>query len=113
MALRRSFTATVERNVEWMGEFASEPYEAAWASEAIFFVRALDASDSVDARDARVQISADGIRWVDEGTVLKLPVQADEVTFCRVSHFGGWLRIAGMLEPNCRIKVLVSLALKE
>ena len=41
MAVRRSYTATIERNVRWQGEFASEPYEAAWASEAIFFVRAL------------------------------------------------------------------------
>ena len=41
MALRRSYTAVVERNALWQGEFATEPYEAAWASEAIFFVRAL------------------------------------------------------------------------
>ena len=30
MALRRSYTAIVERNVLWQGEFATEPYEAAW-----------------------------------------------------------------------------------
>ena len=42
MALRRSYTAVVERNTLWQGEFATEPYEAAWATEAIFFVRALD-----------------------------------------------------------------------
>ena len=41
MALRRSYTAVVERNALWQGDFATEPYEAAWASEAIFFVRAL------------------------------------------------------------------------
>ena len=112
MALRRSYTATVERNVVWQGEFSTEPYEAAWASEAIFFVRALDQSLGI-GEEAAVQISADGIRWVDEGTVFRLPVQADEVTFCRVSHFGGWLRIAGTLAPNNSIKVLVSLVLKE
>ena len=112
MALRRSYTATVERNVIWKGEFASEPYEAAWASEAIFFVRALDVSNDF-AGTARVQISADGIRWVDEGTTFDLPRSKDEVTFCRVSHFGGWLRIAGTLAPNNRMTALVSLALKE
>ena len=36
MSVRRSYTAIVERNVRWEGEFATEPYEAAWASEAIF-----------------------------------------------------------------------------
>jgi hypothetical protein len=41
--MRQSFTAVVERNVTWQGEFAVEPYEAAWATEAIYFVRVLDA----------------------------------------------------------------------
>ncbi len=112
MALRRTYTAVVERNALWQGDFATEPYEAAWASEAIFFVRAL--ADAVGTGgNARVQISADGIRWVDEGTTFDLPRSEDEITFCRVSHFGGWLRIAGTLAPNNRMAVLVSLALKE
>ena len=112
MALRRSYTAVVERNALWQGEFATEPYEAAWASEAIFFVRALADAFGTGGL-ARVQISPDGIRWVDEGTTIDLPRAKDEVTFCRVSHFGGWLRIAGTLAPNNRMTILVSLALKE
>ena len=72
MALRRSYTAIVERNILWQGDFATEPYEAAWASEAIFFVRALDVSP-VFGGMANVQISADGIHWVDEGTSFYLP----------------------------------------
>ncbi|MCY4069762.1 MAG: hypothetical protein OXG60_00535 [Chloroflexi bacterium] len=112
MALRRSYTATVERNVIWKGEFASEPYEAAWASEAIFFVRALEVSPDF-AGTARVQISADGIHWVDEGATFDLPPNKDQVAFCKVSHFGGFLRFIGTLEPDNQITVLVSLALKE
>ncbi|MCY3780473.1 MAG: hypothetical protein OXG78_09215 [Chloroflexi bacterium] len=112
MALRRSYTAIVERNILWQGDFASEPYEAAWASEAIFFVRALDVSP-VFAGMANVQISADGIHWVDEGASFHLPTEPDAVAFCKVSHFGGFLRINGTLAPDERIKVLVSLVLKE
>lgn len=112
MALKRSYTATVERNVLWQGEFASEPYETAWASEAIFFVRALEVSPDFSG-SARVQISADGIHWADEGATFELPVTKDQVTFCKVRHFGGWLRLAGELSPSDGIKVLVSLALKE
>ncbi|MDE2855416.1 MAG: hypothetical protein OXN88_14680 [Chloroflexota bacterium] len=112
MALRRSYTATVERNVIWKGEFASEPYESAWASEAIFFVRALDVSPDFSG-GARVQISADGIHWADEGTVFDLPTAVDAVTFGRVTHFGGWLRLRGSLKDGTSITVLVSLALKE
>ena len=115
MSVRRSYTAIVERNVCWKGEFATEPYEAAWASEAIFFVRALQVLPIGEAgrNSAAVQISADGIHWVDEGTRFNLPSKDDEVTFCKVKHFGGWLRLAGELAPRDGIKVLVSLALKE
>ena len=120
MSVRRSYTAIVERNVLWQGEFATEPYEAAWASEAIFFVRALGDVSPKTLQDllegsgvARVQISADGIHWVNEGTVLNLPAQKDAVRFCKVSHFGGWLRLVGDMREDRTITVLVSLALKE
>lgn len=112
MSLRRSFTAIVERNILWQGEFASEPYEAAWASEAIFFVRALDVAGDFTGT-ARVQISADGIHWADEGSSFDLPKARDEVTFCKVRHFGGFLRLCGELDGETTITVLVSLALKE
>lgn len=113
MALRRSYTATVERNVIWKGEFASEPYESAWASEAIFFVRALELSPDFVGGLASVQISADGIHWADEGSQFQLPKAKDQVTFGKVSHFGGWLRIAGLVPAPAEMRVLVSLALKE
>ncbi len=112
MALRRSYTAVVERNVLWTGEFATEPYEAAWASEAIFFLRALDTPSDFSG-EARAQISADGIHWVDEGTSFALPAEQDAVTFCRLSHFGGWLRLVGTLSSGNAIKVIVTLVLKE
>ena len=112
MSMRRSYTAVVERNALWKGDFATEPYEAAWASEAIFFVRALEVSPDFSGI-ARVQISADGIHWVDECTYIDLPREKDEVAFCKVSHFGGWLRIVGGVQPRREIRVLVSLALKE
>jgi len=112
MALRRSYTAIVERNVIWKGEFASEPYEAAWASEAIFFVRALEVSPDFNG-SARVQISADGIHWADDGATFELPVTKEQVTFCKVRHFGGWLRLRGELDAGSTVVVLVSLALKE
>ncbi len=113
MAVRRSYTAIVERNVEWSGEFATEPYEAAWASEAIFFVRALEVSPDFDGGLAYVQISADGIHWADEGSEFDLPTKKNAVTFCKVRHFGGFLRIRGVTGGKTSLVVLVSLALKE
>ena len=49
----------------------------------------------------------------DEGTEFHLPTAKNEVTFCKVSHFGGFLRIAGEVRPPAELRVLVSLALKE
>jgi len=112
MGLRRSYTAVIERNVRWQGAFVSEPYEAAWASEAIYFLRALALDPGLRAT-AQVQISADGIHWADEGSSFALPSQPDAVCFCKVRHFGGWLRLRGEVVGGGAITVLVALALKE
>ena len=71
--LRESFTFPLERNVTWRGNFATEPAEAAWANEAIFFVRVLESEGPLDGAVARAQISPDGMHWCDEGTVFPLP----------------------------------------
>ena len=106
--IKRSYSAVVERNSEWQGAFSSEPYETGWASEAIFFIRSLQGSG--DGSAAKVQITPDGMHWCDEGSTLILPEEG-ETTFCKVSHFGNWLRIAG--DTKTPIKVLVTLSLKE
>jgi hypothetical protein len=111
--MRQSHTAVIERNIEWQGDFALEPFETAWAGEAIYFVRAL-AADNVPADLAAiVQISPDGIHWCDEGTPLPLPSATEAITFCRLRHFGGWLRAVGSLPPGASLKVMVYLVLKE
>lgn len=78
--IRRSFTAVIARNEPWTGEVATEPYECAWAGDAIFFVRALDARGTLRAAKARVQISPDGIHWVDEGTAFPMPPKKGGMT---------------------------------
>ena len=110
--VRQSYTAIVERNAVWEGPFATEPYEAAWASEAIIFIRTLGASGPVEGSEARVQTSPDGMNWCDEGTRIALSPEPG-VTFGRVAHFGGWLRIAGELPVGAQVKVIVAIALKE
>ncbi len=110
--MRQSYTAVIERNEVWQGNFSTEPYEVAWASEAIFFVRALEVEGAEAAMPAQVQISPDGMHWCNEGTSLLVPTEP-EVTFCRVCHFGGWLRLVGQLPEAARLKVIVYLALKE
>ncbi|MFT5366806.1 MAG: hypothetical protein ACI8V2_001756 [Candidatus Latescibacterota bacterium] len=111
--MRQSHTAIIERNITWQGTFETEPYEVAWASEAIFFVRTLGAVGDVEEVTARVQISPDGIRWCDEGTVVLLSGEIDGVTFGKVSHFGTFLRLVGDLTDGVTLTVIVALSLKE
>ena len=99
--MRNFNTVVLERLKYFTDDFATEPYEAAWASEAVFFVRALEIAGDLDDARARVQISPDGMHWCDEGTFVDLPANVSETTFGRVRHFGGWLRLAGQgAEPG-------------
>jgi hypothetical protein len=110
--MRQSYTTVLERNTTWAGAWATEPYEAAWAGEALFFIRALEAAGELGGAVGRVQISPDGLHWVDEGTQIALS-EPPATTFARVRHFGGWLRLAGELPAGATLKVLAYLALKE
>ena len=111
--MRQSHTAVIERNVTWSGAFETEPYEARWAQEAIFFVRSLNVASNVSGVKARVQISPDGMRWCDEGTVISLSGEADGVAFGKVHHFGMFLRLVGELPEGADMTVIVYLSLKE
>ena len=108
----RSHTYVLELNGLWQGSFESEPYETAWAREAIIFVRTLSAGVLPPGASARIQISPDGLHWCDEGTSIAL-AGSGEVTFCRLSHFGGWVRLKGELPPGASAKVIAYVALKE
>ena len=87
--VRESTTAVVVRGERLANGFTSEPYEAGWASEAIVYLVGMD---SAGGGAVQVQISPDGILWVDEGTRIEMPGDR-QVAFGRVSHFGNWLRI--------------------
>jgi hypothetical protein len=116
--IRENHTAVVARNERWSGVSATEPYEAGWATEAVIFMRALsiergpDAVTEVLPPTARVQISADGMRWIDEGTTFPLPQSTELDTCARVTHFGNWLRVVAELPADAAIKVLVTVHLK-
>lgn len=109
----QSYTAVVERAQPLVGEFATEPYEAGWAREALIFIRIREDTDGAPTVRARVQISPDGLHWVDEGT--EFPVIEQPGLHCvRVREFGNWLRIAGRVDPpGTEAKALVYITLKE
>ena len=115
--MRQSFTAVIERNATLTGEFTTEPYEAAWAAEARWFVRVLDATGNAPRVLARTQISPDGLHWCDlDGVDEAVSTDDGRLHSWSVSGFGGWLRLRGAVvgeTPEAvRVKVLIYLALK-
>ncbi len=109
--MQYSQTAILERDRIWSGQFETEGYEAAWASEAIFFVRTVSASQKNGGLKADIQISPDGEHWVNEGSQIYLST-VSSVTFARVRHFGGYLRLVGELPKGLEMNVSVYLSLK-
>ncbi len=109
--MRNAYTAVIARGELWQGSVQTEPYEAAWAGEAVFFVRVLEATGSGRAV-AKVQISPDGMHWVDEGGELSIHAEAGHLSFDRVVNFGGWLRLSVTVPQGVGITVVATLALK-
>ena len=113
MAIRQFNAAHLEIKKTFTEDFATHPYEAGWASEAIFFVMIEDVSGENSLFQASVQISLDGIHWVDEGSTLQ-PVDAKGLYFIRVSHFGNWLRLdCRITGTNPAFRLNLQIALKE
>ena len=111
--MRQSHTAVVARNELWSGVVATEPYEAAWASEATFFFRVLETVAVPADLKLKVQISPDGIYWCDHGAELVINGDPEVPTAVTLDRFAGWLRVAGELPSGVALKALVYLVLKE
>ncbi|MBK1787903.1 hypothetical protein [Prauserella cavernicola] len=109
--MKTFYTSVVELRQRFDTAVETHPYECGWADEAIFFVETHDLTPGTRLA-LRVQVSPDGIRWLDEGTELELT----DTGFVRVAHFGGFLRMVGTaVDTEARpvpVTVSVRLALK-
>ncbi|TZF81872.1 hypothetical protein FW774_17660 [Pedobacter sp. BS3] len=109
----KNFQASaVERRITVTHDFASHPMEAGWASEAIFFIIVEEVSGAQATLETSVEISADGINWIDEGTSFAA-IHSPGHYAAKVSHFGNWLRVHGKITgTNPAFKLSVHLHLK-
>lgn len=114
--MKQSFTAVLEKNSVLSGNFATEPYEVAWAEEALWFIRTLALSPGSQLQ-AKVQVSPDGLHWCDLDANSYTAAATGLISW-KTSNFGGWLRLSGEVagkEPEGaegEAKVLIYLALK-
>ncbi|WP_127519733.1 hypothetical protein [Mesorhizobium sp. Z1-4] len=110
--MRESISAVVARNDLWEGVATSEPYEVAWASEAVIFLRNLGSTGTPELARAWVQISPDGLNWVDEGTLLEIPREGG-LKSARIRGFGAFMRVMTVLPQGSSFKALLTFSLKE
>ncbi|WP_066588307.1 DUF6385 domain-containing protein [Cellulomonas timonensis] len=81
-------TSVIARRVKISDDYATLPYEAGWASEAVTFIQA--EGDHPDLAIA-VEVSPDGINWVRRtGATLSASQQIVDLP---LAQFGNWLRV--------------------
>lgn len=81
-------TSVIARRVTITDEFATLPYEAGWATEAVVFVQAEGAHPELTVT---IEVSPDGIAWVPrtQGTLASDQPLMD----LPIDRFGNWLRV--------------------
>jgi hypothetical protein len=111
--MRQSQSAVMERGVELSEIHETEPFEVAWAAEARWYIQFLRPARGV-AVEFRVQISPDGITWIDHEGQAPLVSGAAGVVSIPVERFGHWLRLRSERTAGTEIPMLrIYLELKE
>ncbi|WP_262244943.1 hypothetical protein [Parapedobacter soli] len=101
----------LEVKKDFKEDFQTDPYEAGWATECIFFIAVERLAGTDPTLTAAVEISHDGVNWVGEGTVSD-PINTLGLHFIRVKHFGNWLRLNCQVsgrEPLFRLNIQIAL----
>jgi len=107
--VQTSLTAVIEQSNTYRGNFETEPYEAAWALEARWFVNVLTLESG--PIEFIPQISPDGLTWCDEGSS-PLVIHVEGLQSLPLKGFGQWLRLRAVQPEHSSAKVLIYLALK-
>ena len=90
--MRQSQSAVMERGFELERVHETEPFEVAWAGEARWYVQFLRPAPGSEV-EFRVQISPDGINWIDHDGHAPMVSAAVGLLSIPVERFGHWLRL--------------------
>ena len=111
--MRQSQSAILERGVDLAGVHETEPFEVAWAGEARWYVQFLRPAPGTRV-EFRVQISPDGINWIDHEGMAPLESEAVGFLSIPVEGFGHWLRLRSEQTSGAEAPMLrITLQLKE
>lgn len=108
--MRQALTAVLERDTTFTADFVTEPYEAAWAGQARWFVHTLATSGNDVAVRMVTQISPDGLTWCDYDEAEHVSTGPGLVSW-PVREFGQWLRLRGTLtgtDPSVKLRIYLA-----
>ncbi len=108
--MRQTLTAVLERDTTFTTDFVTEPYEAAWAGEARWFVHTLASSGGGVAVRMVTQISPDGLTWCDLDGSERVATGPGLVSW-PISEFGQWLRLHATLtgeNPSVKLRIYLT-----
>lgn len=102
--MQQTYTSVLTRRVVIDGDYATPPYEAGWASEAVIFVQTEGAHPDLVLA---TEISPDGINWIRRGPTATL-ASADAIAELALTTFGNWLRLRVTgATPTASARILV------
>lgn len=82
-------TSVLARRARITDDFATLPYEAGWAFEAVFFTQTEGDHPTLTLQ---TEISPDGITWINFGEAATLEA-GQTIAVNRLTVFGNWLRL--------------------
>lgn len=107
--MQQNNTSVLARRIVIDGDYATLPYEAGWAREAVVFVQ-------VEGEHPRLavaaEVSPDGITWIQRGESVSLDADATIVEI-PLERFGNWVRVTVTgASPDATARVLIHLNAK-
>ena len=107
--MQTTYTSVLARRTRIEGDFATLPYEAGWATEAVFFVQT---EGEHPLLEIAVEVSPDGINWIRRGSSVDMGV-GETIAELPVTTFGNWLRVTVRgSTPETSSRVLIHVNLK-
>jgi hypothetical protein len=104
-----TYTTVLERRSRITSDHHTLPYEAGWATEAVFFAQTEGVHPPLTLA---IEVSPDGINWIRRGEPVTLGVEAS-ITELTAASFGNWLRLSiDGAAPDTPARILVHLNLK-
>lgn len=102
--MQQTNTSVLARRIVIDGDFATQPYEAGWASEAVVFVQVEGEHPELKLA---TEISPDGINWIRRGDIVTLAADAT-IAELSLARFGNWLRVTATgATPDATARILI------